>query len=388
MVVLGYSSNAMLTPTIIACVICQTAIAVYLLTVSKVESDFEKNLYKLLLVLLGHLCTKFFFIAVLHNLIIYERVMSGFGLSYGPLLFILTMAYLQKPLTRRQIFRHLFPFIFFTGVYIASIIALLTNVISVELITTYNEYYLLLVGVSFFIYPFVVKRILRRSPAERDTMEGKLIDSIANVFMVGMTAGLIFTFIHVFNFNIRFFDLRIIPYACFTAIPVLILRYKFGKSKIEATAREGVDEQAMLTLAKQPEEKRYQKSSLDQVTMDRYEMILMSYMDDHKVYLDTELSLESLSQKIKMPKHHLTQVLNDRLKKSFYRFVNEYRISDAVEKLKDVRAEVNILSLAYDCGFNSKSSFNNYFKQLTGHTPSAYRKMVIDGIGINSQHAV
>jgi AraC-like DNA-binding protein len=37
--------------------------------------------------------------------------------------------------------------------------------------------------------------------------------------------------------------------------------------------------------------------------------------------------------------------------------------------------QVNILSLAFDCGFNSRSSFNSYFKKITGHTPSAYRKI-------------
>jgi len=37
-------------------------------------------------------------------------------------------------------------------------------------------------------------------------------------------------------------------------------------------------------------------------------------------------------------------------------------------------ATPNILSLAFEAGFHSKSSFNGYFKKVTGYTPSAYLK--------------
>jgi AraC-like DNA-binding protein len=46
--------------------------------------------------------------------------------------------------------------------------------------------------------------------------------------------------------------------------------------------------------------------------------------------------------------------------------------------LNNPSLQVNILSLAFDCGFNSKSSFNNYFKKITGSTPTAYRRRQLE----------
>jgi AraC-like DNA-binding protein len=79
-----------------------------------------------------------------------------------------------------------------------------------------------------------------------------------------------------------------------------------------------------------------------------------------------------------MSRHHLTQLLNEKLEKNFYSFINEYRIGEAIDRLNDPALQVNILSLAFDCGFNSKSSFNNYFKKITGSTPTAYRKQRLE----------
>jgi AraC-like DNA-binding protein len=79
-----------------------------------------------------------------------------------------------------------------------------------------------------------------------------------------------------------------------------------------------------------------------------------------------------------MSRHHLTQLLNEKVEKNFYTFINEYRIGEAIDRLNDPSLQVNILSLAFDCGFNSKSSFNNYFKKITGHTPTSYRKQQLE----------
>ena len=124
-------------------------------------------------------------------------------------------------------------------------------------------------------------------------------------------------------------------------------------------------------------ERRYEKSGLDGAKLEEYAAALMAFMQKSRIYLDPDLSLDELASRLKMSRHHLTQLLNDRLRKNFYSFINEYRIGVAIAKLDDPGADVNILSLAFDCGFNSRSSFNNYFKKITGYTPSAYRKRTL-----------
>lgn len=120
--------------------------------------------------------------------------------------------------------------------------------------------------------------------------------------------------------------------------------------------------------------KRYQKSGLNSVMLNNYEVVLVRYIEMSKAYLNTDLNLEEVSIQTKIPKHHITQVLNDNLRKNFYEFINEYRIKEAVRILRDDSKKVNLLSLAFDCGFNSKSSFNNYFKKFMRETPSSFRK--------------
>jgi len=74
-----------------------------------------------------------------------------------------------------------------------------------------------------------------------------------------------------------------------------------------------------------------------------------------------------------MSVNHLSQVINQQSGKNFFKFINEYRVEEAKRLLTDQSTQkYTILAIAYDCGFNSKSSFNTIFKQYTGKTPSDF----------------
>src|SRR5690606_37624974 len=90
-----------------------------------------------------------------------------------------------------------------------------------------------------------------------------------------------------------------------------------------------------------------------------------------KIFQNVDLSLEGLAKQIGAPKHHLTQLLNIRMKKTFNQYINGLRVDYACEVLSE--NESSIEEIAYDCGFNSKASFNRNFKTITGYTPSEYR---------------
>lgn len=105
---------------------------------------------------------------------------------------------------------------------------------------------------------------------------------------------------------------------------------------------------------------------------------LESYFKHEKPYLNSELTLGSLAISLNMPKHHLTETLNRKLQKNFYSYVNEYRLVVLKELLVDPNnASQAILELAYQAGFNSKTTFNNFFKKSMRMTPSQYRKSAI-----------
>ncbi|MCJ8272271.1 MAG: helix-turn-helix domain-containing protein, partial [Psychrosphaera sp.] len=100
---------------------------------------------------------------------------------------------------------------------------------------------------------------------------------------------------------------------------------------------------------------------------------VQEYMRVHEAFRDSQLTLTRLAEAVGVSTHHLSEVLNQQEGKNFYQFVNEYRINDICQKMKADNAG-KVLDLAMAAGFASKSTFNAVFKQLTGTTPTQYRK--------------
>lgn len=124
-------------------------------------------------------------------------------------------------------------------------------------------------------------------------------------------------------------------------------------------------------------EGRYARSGLRDDQADEYLNRLLRFMDDEKPYLSGDLSISDLSRKTGIPKHFITEVLNEKYGRNFFSFINEYRVREVLARLNDPRYQhYTILAIAFDAGFNSKSTFNSFFKAYTGKTPSAYRQVV------------
>jgi len=123
------------------------------------------------------------------------------------------------------------------------------------------------------------------------------------------------------------------------------------------------------------ETERYSRSGLKDVQADKYLKKLLSYMETNKPFLDGDLTIHDLSAKTGIPRHHITQVLNEKYKRNFFTFVNEYRVKEVIERFSDTKYNhYTILAIALDAGFNSKATFNSFFKSQTGLTPSQYRE--------------
>src|SRR5690606_35407387 len=92
-----------------------------------------------------------------------------------------------------------------------------------------------------------------------------------------------------------------------------------------------------------------------------------------QLYLNPSVSLDMLAQHTSIPRHQLTRVFSGYYKKSFYQFIAATRIEYAIRRISECDDTLTLDSLSYECGFNSKTSFNRYFKVYTGMTPSEYR---------------
>lgn len=102
---------------------------------------------------------------------------------------------------------------------------------------------------------------------------------------------------------------------------------------------------------------------------------LLLFMEEQKPYLDSELNLAKLAEQMSVSTHQLSYVINTGFNENFFQFINKYRVERAKELL--VNSEKNnytILGIAFESGFNSKTSFNTTFKKFTNQTPSAFKK--------------
>ena len=122
---------------------------------------------------------------------------------------------------------------------------------------------------------------------------------------------------------------------------------------------------------------RYKKSGLKKEDSEIHLKTLLQYMEEEKLYLNGKLSLKEVAEKMNISTNHLSQIINENLGKNFFDFVNGYRVNLAKQKMKDpLNKKYTILSLAYDCGFNSKSCFNSIFKKYEGLTPTEFLNKV------------
>jgi len=118
---------------------------------------------------------------------------------------------------------------------------------------------------------------------------------------------------------------------------------------------------------------KYKKSSLTEERATEYLERITALLVSEQLYLQPDLTIQEISEKLEVPKHYLTESLNTYMGKNFYTLINEYRIKEFKALASDEKHNhLTLLALAYDSGFNSKSAFNLVFKKQTGETPSQF----------------
>ncbi|MCU7921131.1 MAG: helix-turn-helix transcriptional regulator [Candidatus Thiodiazotropha sp. (ex Dulcina madagascariensis)] len=124
-----------------------------------------------------------------------------------------------------------------------------------------------------------------------------------------------------------------------------------------------------------PQRAKYVRSALDSDTSALLLAELQRHMKSEQPYLDNKLTLSQLAGQIGISSNYLSQIINEQLRQNFFDFINRHRVETAMQALSDpAQLDTNILSIALNAGFNSKSAFYTAFKEHTGQTPSHYRK--------------
>jgi AraC-like DNA-binding protein len=106
---------------------------------------------------------------------------------------------------------------------------------------------------------------------------------------------------------------------------------------------------------------------------DEWKKKLLLHMENKKPYLEASLSLGELADQLTTNTSLLSKVINDGTGRNFNDFINSYRVQETIEKLKKGEHQSQtLLGIAYDCGFNSKATFNRSFKKITGFSPKEW----------------
>jgi AraC-like DNA-binding protein len=120
---------------------------------------------------------------------------------------------------------------------------------------------------------------------------------------------------------------------------------------------------------------KYKDSSLNEKFAEVCIRRLKHLVEVEKVYRDDHITLQSLADKLSIPSHVLSRILNEKLKKNFSDYINYHRIEEVKEILMSPEgSDKKISAVAYEVGFNALTVFYKAFKKFTGKTPKQYKQ--------------
>lgn len=299
-----------------------------------------------------------------------EGLVSAFNLwnpswlLFGPLLFFAFQTLINKSI--KVSFRdglHLLPFLIVSCLYI--FVYLTTNMSDPWKNVSFTWYQNSYGVIAFSLLPYslyILGKLLKTNHRNNQDADS-LVVSIAVMYIL-ICVVLFMMLMGWWMLHAQMgFDYRYLSYGLLLFINLSILGYWIVGDK---TDDKEVIESDTYTQS-------YKNSLLTEEQALDYKERITSYFEYNAVYLDSSITIDLLAKELSVPKHYFSQLFNVYFEKSFHIFVAEYRISHAINLLNSNKGRLKIESLAYACGFNSKTSFNKYFKEITGVTPSEYQ---------------
>ncbi len=119
------------------------------------------------------------------------------------------------------------------------------------------------------------------------------------------------------------------------------------------------------------------KDSAPDQTFEEEIQKLNDYISEQKPYLNPEMSLKLLADGINLSSSQLSEVINNGFDINFNDFINKYRVEEIKQALQNGdHKSLSLVAIAFDCGFNSKATFNRVFKKVAGMSPTEYLKIL------------
>jgi AraC-like DNA-binding protein len=259
----------------------------------------------------------------------------------------------------------------------------------------FDDWYQLSGYVSMIVYfiasirfYYLYKKLLVQVMSNADTVLFKWIRNFLIAFLAILIVRFIL-FILSFSFNLRYWDtwwyffafsiafyyIAVTGYAnsiktkmpfvtdLFTTKPALLLQYPAINNNIEEAEVVEID--------------NTDSTAQDNDFVNEWKEKILHAVVTEKLYEDTELSLTQMARQLNTNPSVLSKIINQGFQQNFNDFVNQYRVDAVKEKLKAGEQKIQtLLGIAYDCGFNSKATFNRAFKKTTGLSPKEWQEKV------------
>lgn len=124
--------------------------------------------------------------------------------------------------------------------------------------------------------------------------------------------------------------------------------------------------------------KKYHGSQISEEKTNQYLAKIEAAMEEDKLYLQEDLTLQKLSRSLDISPKFVSQVINQKLEMSFSEYIFRFRLDEVKKRLTDSRNKnKTIFGIAQESGFKSNSRFNYLFKKHTGQTPKEFQKLHI-----------
>lgn len=352
----------------------------FILLTKKEKSNADKILMVWLYVITVHL--SFFSIVTTQEYVQFPYFL-GFEipmpLLHGPFLFLYTTSFITQPAKTRKRLLHFIPF----TLALLSIIPffLLSSEEKIQVYRNEGESYALLTSIIFIsiiisgvTYSLLSLRYLLNYKRKiKDNYS--YTEKINLQWLFNLIIGLGCIWIFVFFAEDEYIFSSVVLY-------VLFIGY-FGIKQVGIfTNQPPVGNLMALKSIETPhvtlthsENLKYEKSSLTDHQLEAIHGELVQLMRQKKLYLTPELTLSIVSQALDIHPNTLSQVINRAEQKNFFDYINTLRVAEfKVRAAIPENQKYTLLSLAHECGFNSKTSFNRNFKKITGKSPSEYLK--------------
>ena len=308
-----------------------------------------------------------------------------FLLLHGPALWFYIQSLTQPKFTFRTVYLlHILPFLFFSWIQLDTFILLPAtekiHIVQNEIFKEFTSYRLSLIaiGLSTLSYNIWALLLIRRYRL-RIMQEYSRIE----VIDLGWLQVLTIAAVVVYSVNVLLFNLDdIMHFASYEQL--MLLAYSFATVYVLFLGYFGL-QQGNIFISTSPlknrsiskvKEVRASASKVKSGDSDFIEK-LICYMEQNQPYLDPEITLRSLSEKLKVRPEYLSEILNSSLDQNFFDFINKYRVEEfKIMRLRKDKKHLSIVGLACECGFNSKAAFYRAFKKFESLSPSDYMMKV------------